>query len=235
VSSSGGDSGQGILDTLKAAGAAVTGGIAGHPLPAALIGAGLAWMVVENRINAGSRAGADDEDGILARARRRYHEASEEAAETVGSALEAAKESLAGGATAVRGGVAGAAGRAAGLAQQGAAAVGSKLKEGASAVGEGARHGYRASRKAVGNVWDEHPLASGLAVLAAGITLGMLLPATRRELNVIGRQSNALARRAKEAGSNVAHRGRRIVSSVGNAVKREVASAGRTGASSRRG
>jgi hypothetical protein len=201
--------GRRVAETLKTAGSTVRGSVAGHPVPAVLIGAGLAWLLLESRLS-----GASSDRGFLAAARRRYEESAAGAAEGVESALGSAKESLVDGAEAV----VEFAGRLGEYAQRGASAVGSTLREGASTVGEGARKGYESSKRAVGNVWEEHPLTSGLALLAAGVTLGMLLPSTRREDDMMGSQSDSLTRRIKEAGASLLQRGEQVVSSVGGVL-----------------
>jgi hypothetical protein len=188
-------------EAVKTAGSAVRGQITGHPVPAALLGAGLAWLLLEGRLS--GIVGAGEREGLLEHARRRYEEAAATAADSIGSAMHSAKESLVGGAETVRDGVVEIGGR-----------IGEYAQRGAAAVGEGARHGYESSRRAVGNAWDEHPLASGLALLAAGVTLGMLLPAVTGENDILGRASDSLTRRAKQAGATLAQRGEQIVSSV---------------------
>lgn len=66
-----------------------------------------------------------------------------------------------------------------------------------SAVGTVKTTYVRASDGVV-RTYDEHPLAMGLAAVAAGALLGALLPSTRKENELMGEKSDELARRAKD-------------------------------------
>src|SRR4051812_33010532 len=76
--------GQHVGETIKNAGSAVRDTVAEHPLPAALVGAGIAWLLVERQMSRGGAAGSrDDGRGILEHARQRYEEAAGHTAGTI--------------------------------------------------------------------------------------------------------------------------------------------------------
>src|SRR4051794_28415169 len=174
-------------ETVRELGGSVTGAVAANPVPAALIGAGVAWLLFGNRVRgaAGYLAEAASDSELLERAREQFEEVSERVSSRLSEAAGSMKDALAGGtqnigeslgtaAGAVREG----AGRLGEYAADGARAVGSTLGTGAAAVGQQARRGYDYSRQGVSSAWHEHPLTSGLALLAAGVAIGMFLPAT---------------------------------------------------------
>lgn len=219
--------GQRLTGTIQDAREAVTGVVAEYPVPATLIGAGLAWLLLGGRVRSAAERAASvaAESELLERARDRFEEVSEQVAEGLSGAAGSVRdaltsgvgESLSSAAGAVREGTS----RLGEYAQQGARAVGSTVREGASIVGERARRGYDYSRQGVSTAWQQHPLTSGLALLAAGVAVGMLLPATRRENALMGRQADAVGRRVKSATRTLGQRGKKVVSTVASALRQE--------------
>ena len=63
----------------------------------------------------------------------------------------------------------------------------------------------RAGRRAV-EFGDKHPLATGLAILAAGTAAAALLPVTRRENEWLGVPRDRLVARVRRSAADVAHR-----------------------------
>jgi len=168
------DRGRAAVDSIKSAGSRAVESVGEHPIPAALIGAGLAWLLLESR---GIRP---TEVPIIERGR--------DALGTVGHTL------------------ADAAGTAASSVKDGASTLGEYASNAASAVGETATSGIGAGKEAIGNLWERHPLAMSAAILSAGIAAGMLLPATRRENNVMGGAASNLAEKAREKTSEFIER-----------------------------
>jgi ElaB/YqjD/DUF883 family membrane-anchored ribosome-binding protein len=62
------------------------------------------------------------------------------------------------------------------------------------------RAGYRAR-----DYGSDNPLTVGLLALAAGVGVGMLLPATRRENRLLGETRDRLAREARRTASELGH------------------------------
>lgn len=186
-----------------------------HPIPIGLIGMGVTWLMIENR-----RRGREDwsaygtaEDypdlhddttyasggdytgvteygttGAVAEGRSRVAEAKGAVAEAASRVSEKAS---------------GAAHRVA----EAASHAGSKVGEVAGNVKQkaadlGRRTGYQARRAREG-YWDlveRRPMSAGLATLAAGMLVGLLVPSTRRENRLMGETRDELLGRAREAG-----------------------------------
>ncbi|MDQ3441658.1 MAG: hypothetical protein M3478_15045 [Planctomycetota bacterium] len=123
---------------------------------------------------------------------------------------------------AVRAGV----GSAAESVKDGAATLAEYAQNGASKIGEGAKKGYQRSREAVATTWDEHPLTVGLALLAAGVAAGMMLPAPKS--GAISRAAKGLTQRVTSTGEELLESARELVSSSARAVSREAKRQGLT-------
>lgn len=61
---------------------------------------------------------------------------------------------------------------------------------------------------------EENPLAVGLVALGVGVALGMVLPATRRENQVMGEWRDHVVERARQAADDVANRVQEVVEEV---------------------
>jgi hypothetical protein len=210
-------------DAIRAAGDTVTQAVAANPVPLALISAGMAWLLFGNRVRstAESISAAAAESELLDRARERFEDVSsrvnQRLTDAAASAKDAVGESLGGAAGAVRKST----NRLGQYTQESARAVGSTLNAGASAIGQTAKRGYEYSREGVANAWQHHPLTSGLTVLAAGVAIGMLLPGTVRENGLLGKQSDAVARRVKSATQTLSKRGKKVLKSVTQSIQKE--------------
>ena len=170
-----------------------------HPYPAALIGAGVAWLLLETR--PARRA----ERKLLRRAKR--------AAETIG-------EPFSGVPRAARSAFAESAEHSRDSVREGAGALAEYAQESVAAIGHTAQRGYMRGRETLTEQWERHPLAMGLALLAAGLATGMLLPSSRKEGEAFGRASDDLSRRVKETGTEILERGRELVDTSRRAVER---------------
>lgn len=72
------------------------------------------------------------------------------------------------------------------------------VKSKAGSAADAVKTTYVRASDGVVRTYDEHPLAMGLAAVAAGALLGALLPSTRKENELMGEKSDELARRAKD-------------------------------------
>jgi hypothetical protein len=66
-------------------------------------------------------------------------------------------------------------------------------------MAEQVRHGYDVSKEKAAEVFDEFPLAVGAAIAGLGLLVGLTLPRTRREDEIMGEKSDALKLRGREA------------------------------------
>ena len=196
-----------------------------NPVPAMLIGAGaagLAWLAYEGARRQYPQAIYEKSKEALGSAAGTVGEGLSGAAHAVGGRLaqgaEALRETFQGsfehsvGATRDR--VSQLGSRLGVYAQTGVSRTGEVLRDGASAVGEGVQHGYEYSRDAMADLWENHPLAVGMGLLALGVAAGMLLPATGLERRLMGERSQGLRDRAKTAGRELVSQGKELAEKV---------------------
>jgi hypothetical protein len=186
-------------EAVTSAGEAVVQTVKQHPLPAALLGAGLAWLLLETRparkaeakvakrVRGAAAAVSEPFSGVPQAARSAFKESAEHARQSVRS---------------------------------GAGALGEYARDGVTAVGRTAQRGYLRGRETLSEQWERHPLAMGLALLGAGLASGMLLPSSRRESETFGKASDDLSRRVKETSAEMLDRGRELLASSRRAVER---------------
>ena len=110
--------------------------------------------------------------------------------------------------------------------KEGAATLADYAQSGASKVGQVAKKGYQRSREAVATTWDEHPLTVGLALLAAGVAAGMMLPAPKS--GAISRAAKGLTQRVATTGEELLESAREFVSSSARNASREAKRQGLT-------
>lgn len=179
-----------------------------HPVPALMIGAGVAWLLVES-VNRRTR--------VLDRAAESLGRAAGRMSETVGEVAKSGTER-----------VRQSAGQLGEYFRTGASAAGGALRGGASAIGHGAQAGYEYGRETLAETWERHPLSVGLAAVAAGVAAGLLLPGTRPEEKLMGETSGKVARLARTAGEDLLERGKKVVTAAADATTRETHRAGLT-------
>lgn len=193
-------SGMNAVESIKSAGSRAVETVGEHPVPMALIGAGLAWLLLESRGIRPTQA------RIVERSREAIGEFGQTIAEAAGNAGSAIAETASSAAEAV---------------YEGAAEVGEYAAEAASTVRETTASGYEYSREALGNLWERHPLAVSAAILSAGIAAGMLLPGTMRESNLLGGAAQSVARKVRGKGTELIEQGRRMAATGVKAVASE--------------
>ena len=192
---------------ISGAPARVISTIQANPIPAALIGAGLTWLLL------GQPMSALGETNLMRRGRRRLGELGETFGESFSDAAESSASFMRRGASSVRDGI---------------SSIGEYAHDSIDAVRRTARRGAESASDAISSAWEVHPLAVCAAVLAAGVTAGMLLPSTRREERVMGRASVAVARRVRSRGANLVEKGKRLASEAIDTAGREARRQGLT-------
>ena len=202
-----------------------------HPMPALLIGSGIAWLVSESMDH-------DDESEVdEARVRRsRYsgyrsaerpsklHEAKEAASSAIGTVKEKA--------TAVK---------------EKASELGGKMHETTDRISDQAHEAmergkttarkvkaelkdtYEMSTEKFSQACDEYPLAVGLSFAALGALVGLIIPRTRKEDELMGERSDHMIQEAKEKGEELLESGKVVGERVLEAVKVEAREQGLTG------
>lgn len=204
-------------NAVAGAGAKVVGSVKENPIPAALIGAGLTWLLVKNRqrLPVPRVHVPESLSGIAQTARESFSGTAQSTRQAVRDGVGSAAESVKSGASTV-----------AEYAQSGASTVAEYAQSGAAKVGRVAKKGFVTSRDAVATTWDEHPLAAGLALLAAGVAAGMMLPAPKS--GAITRAAKGLTQRVAATGEELLDSARELVSSSARSASREAKRQGLT-------
>jgi hypothetical protein len=190
--------------------------VAEHPIPVAMIGAGLAMLLLENRTGLANverrmmRQGRE----LLGGVGESLSDYTSTAREALGEAAEYVGESLAP-----------------------ATRIGEYVSNGASTLGQGVESAYEYGRDALAETWERHPVALCASILAAGLAAGFLLPSTRRENSLFGRASDAVTRKIREQGRELVSQGRELASDAAQSVVQSVGALGigASGATSSRG
>ncbi len=207
-----------VVDTIKT-----------HPVPAALFGAGVGWLIYER-----THSAADTEKGIRRatdyRSERHYEHdfspgpLSGEVIGRPGNAPDETTDVTEGGRSSVKE----KASRAMETVQHKAAEVRDRVRETGAEAREGARRIYDKSRERVTATVEGHPLESGLVFLAAGLIASLLIPTPRRVAERLEPKARELGERVREKAQDLVERGSHVVESATEAAKQEAKAQGLT-------
>jgi ElaB/YqjD/DUF883 family membrane-anchored ribosome-binding protein len=236
---------QSVVETVKA-----------NPVPALLIGAGVAWMIYEStRDKAPRRSGRDYRDGQRDFDPDLYYDrpleyppeyGAGESGDNGESKLGQLKEK----ASELTDDLKEKAADVAGTVKEKVSELGQQTREKFSNVKDRAGEklqaakqraaqlgaqvkdkagvAYARTRERVVTTADQHPLETGLACLAAGLVAGLLLPTPARVDRVAGPTASRLRQRARQAGTEAFDKGRRVVRAATDAAKSEADAQGLT-------
>jgi hypothetical protein len=220
-----------------------------HPMPTAIIGLGLGWMVYES--TGGNAVGTrraryvryEDEwspEGEVPTALESARRRASGAGRRVSAAGSAMASGLMGDASEMASDAAGSVRRAtetagdkaselAGQAREMASDVAgsvrrqaSDLGRQASELGDQARRTVREARTGFWDTIEEQPLVVGAATLAAGLLVGLLLPSTGQEDELMGKTRDSLLDEVKELGQEALETGKQIASAATETVRQGV-------------
>lgn len=192
---------QSAQDTVSEAGNSMMHTIKSNPVPMALIGAGLAWLFVNNRRKSSSTVRFDsgsryDTNGDT----QRFDRPSDAFGETVNKSTHRLSAAV-GGATHRVGDFASdtghriadvshnavdAMGRVAHNATDVAGNIAHAAAEKSTQLARATRDGVVSLEQRTSNRYHSNPMAFGAAILAAGTAIGLAIPSTRREDQLIG-------------------------------------------------
>jgi ElaB/YqjD/DUF883 family membrane-anchored ribosome-binding protein len=167
-----------VGQTAQETGSGVVDTIRRNPLPAAMIGIGLTWLAMSNR-STGTRSSDWTSGGRWNTKGSSW--------DTTGGSYEGSGDGMTDRVGGAVGQVQGKAGEVAGQVQQTAAQVPYVARQ----VGDNAAR-----------VVQENPLAVGAVALAVGAAVGMALPTTRPEHEIMGQARDSLIGRAESAASD---------------------------------
>ena len=194
-----------------------------NPLPAAMAGVGLAWLVYEalrsRRSHDSAHFAADRyhesqyESEPVQSGHRRMHGVADAASSVVGATMERvnsiAEKSQAAVESAKETASHALSSATHGLHEAGSAAA-ARLRSGAEHTRDALRHSTVAAREAGSKMYEEYPLASGGAMLALGIAAGLALPSTRREDEWMGAARDDLLDRSESRTLGLMTQGTRL-------------------------
>lgn len=217
-----------------------------NPIPALLVGAGVAWMIIDATTGDDNEGGAGTGPSVSKGLRSRGGPSSPSeylgdlrdssdsgpgVAENVIGTLEHAKQSVT---------------EVAGAAKEKVSALGEAANEAAENVSKGAQKayqggrsttleigrsiesGYHSSAEQLENAMEEYPLAIGIGFAALGALIGVLLPRTRREDELLGEHSDQLVKATKEKGRELLERGKGVAERVAESALEEAKQQGLT-------
>ncbi|MDQ6681863.1 MAG: DUF3618 domain-containing protein [Chloroflexota bacterium] len=212
-----------------------------NPVPAALTGIGLAWLWSRRAGGTGGTATRDryayGYPSAEPRSGYRYDPAGGYAGSggigEIGDRARGIAGSVAGTVGEKSGQVAGTVGDTAG---QVAEAVGDTAGQIAGTVQQTAQGAFEQTRQLssqarwqIEQILDENPLAVGAVAVAAGAAMGMLLPATRPEEQLLGEPSRQVTQAAQQAASEAMDKVKQVTASAQEAATEEARQQGLTG------
>jgi len=228
-----------------------------NPVPVALLGASMAWLMIAGRgRNVGGNGAARPWSGpesatvgtVFADEGRDASELTAAPATPVSSSQDIDGVGRGNGASGVAEPADEAGSRFEGAvhdARQGARELGDKASRLASSVGEAASRGFEGARQrteryggeargkaeqarqAAGQFVRESPLVLGALALAAGATLAALLPTTRREDELMGEKSDELKDQVRAVASEQFDQAKEAAAAVREAAKEELSGLGK--------
>ena len=96
-----------------------------------------------------------------------------------------------------------------------------EAREKAKHYGEEVRHRLSRSTGTLSDMLEDHPLVLGFATFAVGMALGLMVPESRREQEMMGETREELMRKTREAGAEAVERVESVVREAGRAAKEE--------------
>lgn len=227
-----------VVDSLKDA---VRGGapkvieaMRNNPMPTAMIAAGVGWMIMRgSNPQIGGRPGTYPGHGYSAvgEAGERIRDKTGQAVESVRDTARQVGEKTSEFASDIQertGAIAGQAwektGQIALQAKEKTGQLASQAAEQVSQLGDKAAEQAGRARDAFARSFQENPLAIGALALAVGAAVGLLLPETRRENEMMGEKRDQLLEKAKVTGAEVAQRVEHVVDQTMESAKEETKS-----------
>ena len=233
------DRGEGAQSTLKDGLLSVARQAKNHPMPAVLIASGVAWLVSELADKDNHRSGrssmdtwpdrdtlpdkldlgqSSDRNSTLGNVSNRMGVMADRTSSIASDAVESAKSA----ASSLGEGIHETADR---IGQRARTALDSGKAGAGHLLGE-LRHGYDLGSDKLSRSCNEYPLAVGLACAAAGALVGLVIPRSKREDELMGPQSDEMLAEAKEKAGELFDKGKEVGSKVLETVKSEAAEQG---------
>lgn len=225
-----------VVDTVKS-----------NPLPALVIGAGVAWMIYSTRRESSGRYDFEDysaedtsrrydpdthydrpleyptgsgEGEWSAEASSKFGQMKEKLGEKASSATEQVKEKFSHAGEAAR--------EKMGAAREKMSELRERAGEATAHLRESTRDAYSRSRERIVSTANHHPLEVGLVALAAGLMAGLAMRTPDAVNRKVGPAADRLRSRTREAGTEMLEKGKRVAQAAASAVKEEAQAQGLT-------
>src|SRR3954471_4900993 len=215
-----------------------------HPMPTAVVGLGLGWLMVETSRKSDGSEGSDGYDGKYrgygsGSYRQGYAGTESDEASGVLSAVKDKWSDVADGAKDAFGSATESLGDAADWTKEHASELGHQVADKASTLsqqatdkaselGTQAKRQVRRARLGFWQTLEENPLMVGAAILAVGVVAGLALPSTDKEDELMGETRDRLLDDVKEAGQQALDKGKHVAEAVADKVKEEAQNQGLT-------
>jgi ElaB/YqjD/DUF883 family membrane-anchored ribosome-binding protein len=211
-----------------------------NPIPSLFVGAGVAWMIIDatsgEEKETRSSTRTVPSEGTRSGPTTRYYQTERDEsgpgfAESAKEKLEHAKEAVAEVAGAAKEKVSALGGAATVAAEDAGRRAQQVYQEGRSTtlkIGRSIESGYYSGAEKVENAIEEYPLAVGIGFAALGALIGVLLPRTRREDELLGEQSDQLLKATKGKGQELLERGKVVAERVAESALDEARQQGLT-------
>jgi ElaB/YqjD/DUF883 family membrane-anchored ribosome-binding protein len=121
------------------------------------------------------------------------------------------------------------AGRMAGQVRERTEHMGRRVRERAGYYGSEIRHGAERARGGIMDAMEDNPLMVAAATFAVGALVGLILPETRRESELMGDMRDELLERAEETGREAMQKVQRVAGEAQRAAKEEAEKQNLTG------
>jgi hypothetical protein len=184
-------------ETARGAGSTITQTIRANPVPAAMAAIGLGWLIRKGSQSSSGRRPLD-------RSRRAAASTTSNVQDKAGQMASQAQDK---------------AGQLVGQAQSQVSQLGDQAQDQAQAlVGQTQYHAQRAQR-GVQRLLQENPLAVGAAAVAAGAAVGLAIPGTRRENQLMGEARDNLMGKAQASAQETMHKVQRVAQEAQSAAQ----------------
>ncbi|MHB1293696.1 MAG: DUF3618 domain-containing protein [Anaerolineae bacterium] len=214
------DAAQRIGYEAQNVGASLMSTVRRNPIPAAMIGIGLGWLLMESRRGGAVRTYDMDMDRTRYQAARagrhvrsRAIEARMRGQEMVGQTRERASQIVEGAQQR--------AGEVMGEAQQRASQAVDQAQEKINELGDQAEQSYHRVRNRFEEMMEDNPLAVGAIALAVGAAIGMAIPETPQEHRLMGETHDRLIDRAQGAAEETMQKVQRVADEAKRAAEEE--------------
>jgi hypothetical protein len=244
-----------VTETAGTAMNTVLNSVKSNPWPAVLIGAGVAWLVYENRR---SKSEVTDEDlygtydgdyesayevsgggysdigdveygsDIAGQQSAGLAQEGTASAGGLGEKVQGAKDALRDKATHASEQLRDRASQIGQRVRDTAQSVRARAGELGTRVGERSREVYARSRERVVTTANQHPIEVGLGCLALGLIAGFALPTPQKVNDVVGPRADRLRDRARQASRDLVERGKHVVKAAADAARTEAEAQGLT-------